>query len=79
MTDTAKKITSNIASQLLGSVYPKPAARKEWDNLPTFDELPSFKGYPGCAWDVWGKDDQLGTINMLTENVVKEAAEKEIK
>ncbi|THG97625.1 hypothetical protein EW026_g4405 [Hermanssonia centrifuga] len=37
--------------------------------LPTFDELPNFHEYTGCAWGVWGKDDQLGTINLLTEKV----------
>ena len=46
--------------------------------LPTYDELPHFKNYKGCAWEVWGKDDQLGTVNLLTPEVVKEAA-KEIK
>ncbi len=46
--------------------------------LPTFDELPNFHEYTGCAWGVWGKDDQLGTINLLTEKVVAESA-KEIK
>ena len=46
--------------------------------LPSFDELPSFHDFPGCAWDVWGRDDELGTINLLTEDVVKEAA-KEIQ
>ncbi|PCH38510.1 hypothetical protein WOLCODRAFT_130933 [Wolfiporia cocos MD-104 SS10] len=44
--------------------------------LPTFDELPNFHNYTGCAWDVWGKDDQLGTINLLTEDVVREAAQE---
>ncbi|KZT11175.1 uncharacterized protein LAESUDRAFT_754863 [Laetiporus sulphureus 93-53] len=48
------------------------------EKLPTFDELPSFHNLTGCAWDVWGKDDELGTVNLLTEDVVKEAA-KEIK
>ena len=47
-------------------------------NLPSFDELPTFDGFPGCAWEVWGKGDQLGTVNLLTEEVVKEAS-KEIK
>ena len=47
--------------------------------LPTFDELPAYKNFPGCAWAVWGPDDQLGTVNMLTEDVVKKAAEEEIK
>ena len=46
--------------------------------LPSFDELPSFRNFPGCAWDVWGTDDELGTINLLTEEVVREAA-KEIQ
>ena len=46
--------------------------------LPTFDELPAFEEFKGCAWGVWGKDDQLGTVNLLTEEVVLEAA-KEIK
>lgn len=46
--------------------------------LPTFDELPNFHNFPGCAWDVWGRDDQLGTVNLLTEPIVAEAA-KEIK
>ncbi|RPD71268.1 hypothetical protein L226DRAFT_574034 [Lentinus tigrinus ALCF2SS1-7] len=46
--------------------------------LPTFDELPKFKDFSGCAWEIWGKDDQLGTVNLLTDEVVKEAS-KEIK
>ncbi|TBU41908.1 putative cyclase-domain-containing protein [Dichomitus squalens] len=46
--------------------------------LPAFDELPTFKEFTGCAWEVWGKDDQLGTVNLLTPEVVKEAS-KEIK
>ena len=47
--------------------------------LPTFDELPAYKNFSGCAWAVWGPDDQLGTVNLLTEDVVKKAAEEEIK
>ncbi|PPQ91943.1 hypothetical protein CVT25_000986 [Psilocybe cyanescens] len=47
--------------------------------LPTFDELPPFKNFPGCAWGVWGADDQLGTVNLLTEEVVQSAAREEIK
>ncbi|CDO71942.1 hypothetical protein BN946_scf184940.g89 [Trametes cinnabarina] len=44
--------------------------------LPTYDELPAFKDFTGCAWEVWGKDDQLGTVNLLTDEVVKEAAKE---
>ena len=46
--------------------------------LPTFDELPEWRGFKGCAWDVWGKGDQLGTVNLLTPEVVKKAV-KEVK
>ena len=47
--------------------------------LPTFDELPKFHELNGCAWEVWGKDDELGTINLLTEDVVQRAAREEIR
>ncbi|KAF8802997.1 hypothetical protein BYT27DRAFT_7226194 [Phlegmacium glaucopus] len=56
-----------------------PALSSSEKPLPTFDELPAYKNFPGCAWDVWGPDDQLGTVNLLTEEVVKKAAEEEIK
>lgn len=47
--------------------------------LPSFDELPSFHNFKGCAWGLWGPDDQLGTVNLLTEKVVAQAASEEIK
>lgn len=47
--------------------------------LPSFDELPRFHEFNGCAWEVWGKDDELGTINLLTEDVVQRAAREEIR
>lgn len=46
--------------------------------LPDFDELPKVEGMPqGCAWGVFdedGKKDLLGTLNLLTPDVVKAAA-----
>lgn len=50
-----------------------------FNNLPSFKELPNFHEFPGCAWDIWGKGDQLGTVNMLTDEVVKRAASEEIR
>ncbi|KAF7314968.1 Serine/threonine protein kinase PRP4 [Mycena indigotica] len=47
--------------------------------IPSFDALPAFKNLPGCAWGVWGPDDQLGTVNLLTDEVVKRAAAEEVK
>jgi len=44
--------------------------------LPTFDELPKFHDFAGCAWELWGKDDQLGTVNLLSPDVVVKAAQE---
>jgi hypothetical protein len=45
--------------------------------LPSFDRLPKVEGMPqGCAWGVFDKDgkkDVLGTLNLLTPDVVKAA------
>ncbi|KAH8646848.1 putative cyclase-domain-containing protein [Xylariales sp. PMI_506] len=46
--------------------------------LPSFDELPNIPGngpIPGCAW-IWGKDDNLGTLNILTPDRVMTAREE---
>jgi hypothetical protein len=46
---------------------------------PLFDELPLGKDDPPfSAWGLYGKDDQLGTLNLLTSEIVVEAA-KEVK
>ncbi|KAI0399644.1 putative cyclase-domain-containing protein [Xylaria palmicola] len=46
-------------------------------NVPDFDNLPEVKGMPqGCAWGLFDKDDKkdlLGTLNLLTPDVVKAA------
>ncbi|KAJ5102529.1 hypothetical protein N7532_003058 [Penicillium argentinense] len=48
--------------------------------LPTFDELPAVEGMPqGCAWGVFDQDgekDVYGTLNLLTPETVKAAAEE---
>lgn len=41
---------------------------------PNFDELPLHPSHPkASAWGLWGKDDELGTLNMLTTERVQEA------
>ncbi|KAF8589752.1 hypothetical protein K439DRAFT_1651505 [Ramaria rubella] len=51
-----------------------------FNNLPLFKDLPAFnKDLPGQAWEVWGKGDQLGTVNLLTDDVVQRAASEGIK
>jgi kynurenine formamidase len=43
--------------------------------IPSFDSLPRLpgNGVPH-AWDVWGRDNNLGTLNQLTDPVVAAAA-----
>ena len=43
--------------------------------LPDYDALPIRKGAPaGSAWGVFGDDDELGTLNLLTPERVREAS-----
>jgi kynurenine formamidase len=43
--------------------------------LPSYRDLPVTPYAPaGSAWGVWGADDQLGTLNLLTPERVVEAA-----
>ncbi|KZT37235.1 hypothetical protein SISSUDRAFT_1048781 [Sistotremastrum suecicum HHB10207 ss-3] len=48
-------------------------------SLPDFDELPPFKNFTGCAWGVWGDETHLGSVSMLTPEVVARAAKEEIR
>ncbi|KAJ6606026.1 hypothetical protein DFH09DRAFT_1016944 [Mycena vulgaris] len=56
-----------------------PAVDWTTAKIPGYDALPGFKNFPGCAWGVWGPSDELGTVNLLTDEVVKTAAREEIK
>lgn len=51
-------------------------------SVPDFDDLPKVEGMPkGCAWGVFDRDgqkDKVGTLNFLTPEIVKAAA-NEIK
>ena len=43
--------------------------------LPSYDELPELEGVGvRHAWDVWGRDDELGSINLVTPARVARAA-----
>src|SRR6266446_1343066 len=44
-------------------------------DLPTFDQLPTIENTgERHSWNVFGADDQLGTINLLDAEAVKAAA-----
>lgn len=48
--------------------------------LPKLSELPLQEGDPHhSAWGLYGKDDELGTLNRLTDEVVLKAAREEIR
>lgn len=48
-----------------------------FDNLPSYDELPLNETLKmRHAWGVFGADDELGTINLLTAERVKEARDQ---
>src|SRR5262245_24701424 len=45
------------------------------DQLPTYDELPVPEGAPaGASWGLWGDEDVLGCLNLLTPDRVVRAA-----
>jgi hypothetical protein len=48
------------------------------DQLPSYHQLPKQPRLPvGCTWGFWdtaGKRDELGTLNLLTPEVVANAA-----
>lgn len=47
---------------------------------PAFDDLPLDKsGPPGNAWGLFGPEDQLGMLNLLTPETVAAAAASEIR
>lgn len=79
-TAMASKRLQNILGHLPASFQSAPPS-VDWTTatLPGYDALPAFEGHPGCAWGVWGSKDELGTVNLLTDAVVKTAASEEIQ
>ncbi|KAH7020883.1 uncharacterized protein B0I36DRAFT_333349, partial [Microdochium trichocladiopsis] len=61
-------------------VGPLKAAMMPTHDYPSFSQLPLDKNGPRLnAWGLWGPDDQLGTLNLLTEDVIAKAAAENIK
>ncbi len=45
-------------------------------DLPPYRDLPVRSGAPqGSSWGVWGDDDQLGTLNLLTDERTRQATQ----
>lgn len=48
--------------------------------IPSFDNLTLDPSGPkGNAWGLFGKDNHLGMLNLLTPDVIKQAASEEIQ
>jgi hypothetical protein len=46
-------------------------------NRPAFEQLPYRSGDPKySAWGLWGTEDELGTLNLLTTTTVQYAAKE---
>lgn len=84
--DRLKKVADSLSSNpISASVLPDTMSsrvqvpdRLPWDpsctRFPSRKELPTLTGAPeGAAW-VWGEDDSLGRLNLLTPERVKAAA-----
>lgn len=55
--------------------YYSPEETKMSIQRPKFDDLSLRQGDPKfSAWGLWGNDDELGTLNLITEDVRKAAA-----
>src|SRR4051794_6913205 len=58
-----------------GRSAPTPRRRSLMPSLPKYADLPVIeKTGEHHSWNVWGKDDQLGMMNLLTSERVLRAA-----
>ena len=77
MTDPVPKSRLQAASDRLSALANTMTGRPT-NPFPAFDDLPKVEGQPqGCLWgffDKGQKKDEVGTVNLLTPAVVKEAS-----
>jgi len=61
-------------------VPPVPGIKVNAEGIPDLQDLPLREGDPvHSAWGLYGPDDQLGTLNRLTDDRVAAAAKSEIQ
>ena len=73
---SARRRLSQTANFIMGKTQDPNSIPWNPDNtsFPSRKDLPRIPGAPeGCAW-VWGKEDYLGRLNLLTPTRVKAAA-----
>jgi len=70
-----RKSRPKAAAKAKARTVPRTPRRADGPRLPSYDELPVRAGAPpGAAWGVFGDDDEVGTINLLTAARVRAAA-----
>lgn len=75
----APRINGNRSSQLTSRTNGLQASQDmQCPRRPTFDELPfrSPNDPKASAWGLYGADDELGTLNLQTPEVVREVLSK---
>lgn len=51
-----------------------PSNSHKSQKRPSFDDLPLKSHHPlASAWGLWGDSDELGSLNLLTNDVTKSA------
>ncbi|KAL1887979.1 hypothetical protein Sste5346_009861 [Sporothrix stenoceras] len=74
---TKNHVTNGVKlKQQKQETHASPTSRQR----PTFSELPLHPSHPkASAWGLYGTDDELGTLNLLTAEAVRAAAASEIR
>jgi kynurenine formamidase len=69
------KVPAKPKARAVSPVALRSSRRTAAPHLPSYDELPVRAGAPeGAAWGVFGDQDEVGTINLLTSARVRAAA-----
>lgn len=80
---TDSRVVEQISLHTLSSITHRIMSSQSPADEPQtleFAALPLDKNGPHCnAWGRWGPDDQLGTLNFLTDDVVARAVSECVK
>jgi hypothetical protein len=72
--------TDQSQSRFERGIMVSTAHKLNENGIPGFEDLPLREGDPHhSAWGLYGKNDELGTLNRLTDARVVEAAKAEIQ
>lgn len=67
----APRLLDAASNTAFDAVKTSEKKRPRFEDLPLSPEDPAWS-----AWGLWGADDELGTLNLLTEETTKNASEE---